>query len=252
MAHNTAIVVPARLDSRRLAHKVLAPIGGRPLLLHTLEMARRAEIGPVYVATGDPIVAETAINGGFCVLPTPRELPSGTHRVAYAARALSPEIDVVVNVQADEPMLCVETLGRVAHCARDWDLATAVCRLTAEEWRQHSVVKALVDQNGEARWFTRARVPARLQAQDEAGVQAFLDATTSIRRHLGIYGLRRERLADWANQTPTLLAETAGLEQLTALEAGWRVGTVEAPRPLGPAVDTPEDLAQLRLLFEAL
>lgn len=247
------MVIPARLASQRLPQKVLAPIAGQPLLVWTAQMAGRSSVGPerVFIATGEPAVEQAARAHGLQVLRTPVDLPSGTARVAWAARQLPPELRRVINVQADEPLLDPTTIDRLVHLLADgWDLVTAVCELEVAEWRSPSVVKAVVDVRGEARWFTRAPIPHRLVDQGDAAVEQALGAMPELGRHLGVYGFQRATLTRWEEASGHPVAEQAGLEQLGALASGWRMGAVRVGRPTGPAVDTPADLAEVRRVLD--
>ncbi len=249
-----AVVIPARLASVRLPRKVLASIAGRPLLWWTADAAARSCVGPanVYIATGDDAVHAAAEAHGLHVLRTPQELPSGTARVAAAAQQLPAHIDKIINVQADEPLLDPAAIDHVvSELAKDWELVTTVCAIKVREWRSPAVVKAVVDRCGEARWFTRAPVPQRLQNRSDEEVRGELDRLPEICRHLGVYGFKRSSLARWTEASGHAIAELAGLEQLDALCVGWRMGAVRVRRPRGPAVDTPADLEAVRALLQA-
>lgn len=249
---SVAVIIPARLASVRLPRKVLAPIAGRPLLWWTADAAARSCVGPgnVFIATGDAAVQVAAEAHGLSVLWTPQELPSGTARVAVAAQQLPARVEKVINVQADEPLLDPAAIDQVvAALAEDWELVTTVCAIEVGEWRSAAVVKAVVDRCGEARWFTRAPVPQRLQSKSDEEVRGELERLPEICRHLGVYGFKRSSLSRWPEASGHPIAELAGLEQLGALSVGWRIGAVNVPRPRGPAVDTPADLDAVRALL---
>jgi len=245
-----AVVIPARLASQRLPRKVLADIAGRPLLSWTAAMAGRSCAGPsnVFVATGDAAVEQAALGEGLQVLRTPVDLPSGTARVAWASRLLPEDVRWVINVQADEPLLDPAAIDAVVRVLADgrWDMATTVCAIAVDEWRSGEVVKAVVDRCGEARWFTRAPVPHRLIDLDDGRLEDALQGLPEVRRHLGVYGFDRSSLLRWGEAGGTAVAALAGLEQLGALSAGWRIGAAFVDRPSGPAVDTPGDLLAVR------
>lgn len=252
---DVAVVVPARRASTRLPDKLLADLGGLPVLARTLQaiVGSRVPRGQVYVATGDPELAAVAARAGVAVLSTPRELPSGSHRVAHACRALPPGVRWVVNVQADEPLLDPTTVDALIDArSPTLHLITAACPLTAEEWRAPHTVKAVVAASGRALWFERAPVPHRLARRPDAEVAAWLATRPHIRRHIGVYAYPRDRLDAWLALPPCPEAEVAGLEQLAPLLAGWAVQVVAVPRPRGPAVDTAADLAAARALFSEL
>lgn len=251
-AHDVAVVVPARLASTRLPDKLLATVGGRPVLAWTLRALQASTLPAdrLFVATGDPPLADVARSMGVSVLPTPRDLPSGSHRVAVASTALPAAVSWVVNVQGDEPLLDPHTLEAVvAQCHPPADIVTAVCPLTPDEWRTPSTVKAIVDSTGRALWFTRSPLPHRLASASPTRIASFLASASGPRRHLGLYAFRRDRLEAWLALPPSPMATAAGLEQLAALHAGWHVHTAEVDRPRGPAVDTAADLEAVRAVL---
>ncbi len=249
------MVVPARLASTRLPEKLLQPISGRPLLARTLDVLRTLPLpeGHLAIATGDEPIRTLGDQLGVPVLPTPRELPSGTHRVALASAALPPAVRWVINVQGDEPLLDPSVLpAMLAVRTSTVDMMTAACPLTEPEWLDPHTVKAILDVHGRAMWFTRAPEPYRLRqlaAPDRATALARLP---HIQRHLGVYGFRRNKLAQWPALSNSGLAAASGLEQLTALAAGWTIQIATVPRPIGPAVDTPADLQVVRSLFASM
>lgn len=246
-----AAIVPARVGSTRLPGKLLADLHGIPVLVHTVRAAQAA-LGEdhVWVATADEAVVEVAACWGIAVLRSSAEPTCGTDRVAEVVHQLG-DYTVVVNVQGDQPHVRPHTIRACADAVTDTtDLATAVCPITRQEWARPSVVKALVDRTLTARWFTRAPVPHRgLHSEDDLLTELLGDeGFSSVRRHLGVYAFRRDAIERWPTLPPSPLARLAGLEQLRAVEAGWTIRAVPVPRPLGPAVDTPEDLAALQAL----
>ena len=247
-----AVVVPARLASTRLHEKLLQPIAGRPLLARTLDALQTLPLpeGHLAVATGDPPIRRLATQLGVRVLATPRDLPSGTHRVAVASASLPPSVRWVINVQGDEPLLDPAVV-HAAMAARTptADGVTAACPLTESEWLDPDTVKAIVDAHGRAMWFTRAPEPYRLRNLSPADRRPTLAGLPNIQRHLGIYGFRRDKLAQWPMLPDSPLAVASGLEQLAPLAAGWTFQVATVPRPIGPAVDTAADLEAVRSLF---
>ena len=227
-------IIPARLASTRLPGKVLASIGGRPMLLWVVDAARRARrIDAVYVATGDDAVAAACAAVGQPVLRTRADLPSGTDRVAAAATQLG--ADIVVNVQADEPTVSPQSLDALVGVFSDpgVDFASLMTALQPHERQDPHRVKVWCTPVGDARLFRR----------DEGG-----DA--EARLHLGIYAYRRHRLQAFARLPPSPLERAHRLEQLRALEQGWPIRMVETSWR-GLAVDTPADLARARRYFDA-
>ncbi|WP_376098060.1 3-deoxy-manno-octulosonate cytidylyltransferase [Roseomonas sp. CCTCC AB2023176] len=244
---NPIVIIPARLAATRLPGKPLAEIAGRPMILHVLERAREAGIGPVAVAAGDAeIVAAVEAAGGTAV-HVPDDVPSGTDRVERAARILDPgrRHDVVVNLQGDFPTLDPAALQAVLEPLADpaTDIGTLVCPIADEaELRTDSFVKcacAFRDvEGGAARvapalYFSRAPVPS---------------GEGPHWHHIGIYAFRRGAIERFVALPASALEQRERLEQLRALEAGMRIGAARvAHGPFG--VDTPEDLERARRII---
>ncbi|HEX9204304.1 MAG TPA: 3-deoxy-manno-octulosonate cytidylyltransferase [Candidatus Deferrimicrobiaceae bacterium] len=235
-----AVVIPARYGATRLPGKPLAEIDGRPMIWYVWDKARRAETpARVVVATDDERIARAVRGfGGEAVMTSP-DCPSGTDRVAEAARGMDEE--VIVNLQGDEPMMHPSVIDAVAA-----PLVTdpAVLMSTAallqddpEEYGRPSVVKVVVDARGDALYFSRSPIPHyRDTSPRETGA-----GTGRYRKHLGIYGYRREFLFRVAALAPSSLEEAERLEQLRVLENGYRIRVVDVAHD-SVGVDTPEDL----------
>jgi 3-deoxy-manno-octulosonate cytidylyltransferase (CMP-KDO synthetase) len=234
------IVIPSRLASTRLPGKPLADIHGRPMIVHVLERAREADIGPVAVACADAAIAE-AIRavGGIAVMTDPT-LPSGSDRVHAALAVLDPQgaHDVVVNLQGDLPTIPAVQLRAVVTPLSDpaIDIATLVAPITdPAEAALSSVVKAACafDRGravSPALYFSRAAIPA---------------GEGPLWHHIGVYAYRRQALARFVALPESPLERREKLEQLRALEAGMRIACARVDHaPFG--VDTPEDLLRAR------
>lgn len=239
MVLNPIVLIPARLGSTRLPGKVLADIGGKPMIAHVLERARAAGLGPVAVACGEARVAEQVEKfGGIAVLTEP-DLPSGSDRICAALRSLDPagKHDVVVNLQGDLPSIAPSYLATVLKpLAHGYDIGTLVAAITTEAERNApSVVKcacAFADgaEVALALYFSRNLIPS--------GEGPFW-------HHIGIYAYRRAALERFVSLPPSPLEQREKLEQLRALEAGMRIGAARvAEAPFG--VDTAEDLERAR------
>ena len=241
MARLQAIgIIPARYGSTRLPGKPLALIAGQPLVWHVVERARAAKrLSRVLVATDDERILEAVRRrGGEAVLTSPDHL-SGTDRVAEAARGC--DADIILNVQGDEPLLEVDAIDRlVALFDDDPELPLATLRRPAEaaDMGNANVVKVVCDARGRALYFSRAGIPHRRG-----------DAAAGRWAHIGVYAYRREALFAFAALPPAPLEREEGLEQLRAIEAGWRI-QVEAATGTFLGVDTPEDLERARQILE--
>lgn len=233
-------IIPARLASTRLANKVLLPIGGRPMIawVHAAAAATPG-IDAVYVATASPEIERACQGFGAEVLRTGAGHPSGTDRVAFAARGL--DASVVLNVQADEPTLTPAVLGALVAAFDDpaVRIASLMTRATPPEMSDPDTVKVVCAANGDALYFSRASVPFGRDPEAAAGI---------ARIHLGVYGFRADALAAFAAAAPAPLERAEGLEQLRALHHGWPMRMVEVEWR-GVGVDTARDLARARALL---
>jgi 3-deoxy-manno-octulosonate cytidylyltransferase (CMP-KDO synthetase) len=238
---NPLVLIPARMASTRLPGKPLAEIAGRPMILHVLDRAREADVGPVAVAACDPEVADIVRDAGGRVVMTDPQLPSGSDRVHAAARLLDPDgsHDVVINLQGDLPALPPSDLREALVPLRDpeCDIATLVTPVTsAEEAAASSVVKAACAfppgaATTRVLYFSRVAIPW---------------GEGPLWHHVGVYAYRRAALSRFVALPESALERREKLEQLRALEAGMRIGCAQvAQAPFG--VDTPEDLERVRV-----
>jgi 3-deoxy-manno-octulosonate cytidylyltransferase (CMP-KDO synthetase) len=247
-------VIPARFASTRLPGKPLSLIHGKTLIERVHERTRAARcLDRVIVATDDERIASAVrAFGGEVVLTSPSH-PTGTDRLAEAARAL--EAKIVVNVQGDEPMLDPAGIDAVAEALlADEALPIATLSLplhSVDEMLSTSVVKVVSDARGDALYFSRAPIP-HLRLGNSADIrQAAARAVASglARKHVGLYAYRRDALLRFAALPPSPLERAEGLEQLRALENGIRIRVVPIIGEGGLAVDTPEDLERVRALL---
>jgi len=241
------VVIPARYASTRLPAKMLAPVGGRPLVQWVWERARASGASRVIVATDDERIRAAAAAFGAECLMTAAAHASGTDRVAEVARRLqfAPEA-IVVNVQGDEPLVDPGLIARLAGALdgdRDADLATAVAPIGSVE--DPNCVKALQDAAGRALYFSRAPVPWPRDAAP-GGRPARIEGAW---RHIGLYAYRVAGLARFAALAPAPLERIERLEQLRALENGMRIRVITLAAAPPPGVDTLEDLERVRALL---
>ncbi|MBV9654524.1 MAG: 3-deoxy-manno-octulosonate cytidylyltransferase [Acetobacteraceae bacterium] len=237
------VIIPARMASARLPGKPLAPIAGRPMILHVLDRGREAEIGPVAVAAAEAEIATVVREAGGVATLTDPDLPSGSDRVLAALQTLDAgeAHDIVVNLQGDLPTIPPAFLraavAALAHSTAD--IATLVAPIESEaELRAPSVVKAACafpegQSVAPALYFSRAPIPS---------------GDGPHWHHIGIYVYRRAALARFVALPPSPLELRERLEQLRALEAGMRIVCARVDHaPFG--VDTPDDLARIRQAF---
>lgn len=241
-----AIILPARYESSRFPGKALAELAGRPLIEWVYERALRVRGADlVAVATDDARIARSVEAFGGTALMTRRDAPTGTDRVAEAARELA--YDIVVNLQGDEPIVpdgLVEALVSLVRSAGA-DMATACHEIRdPAEMENPNAVKVVMDDSGRVRYFSRSPIPygAWRDLHGRAGerFQAY--------RHIGVYAYRKEALVRFASAPPSGLEQREGLEQLRALDLGMDVRiTVSTERTAG--VDVPADIINIEKML---
>lgn len=210
---------------------------------------RRASEAPgvdaVVVATDDTRVAEAVRAFGGTVQMTRADHATGTDRIAEVARDLTATI--VVNVQGDEPLIEPEMIAEVIRpLLSDPDIPMATVRRRIEDAADYinpSVVKVVVDRREDALYFSRAPIP---HVRSGSPHNPPADTAAATFKHIGLYAYRREFLLTFAAlpQTPLEIAES--LEQLRALEHGYRIRTIQTQYD-SIGVDTPEDLERVRV-----
>jgi len=247
------VVIPARLHSSRLPGKVLAPIAGKPMVVHVAERARESGARRVSIATDHPDVARAVEQHGFEALMTSAAHATGTDRIAEAVERLGLGAgDIVVNVQGDEPLIepgLVRAVAELLAATPEAAIATACHAIRdAAEFFNPNVVKVVLDHAGFARYFSRAPVP---WARD-----GFAASTSSLpdglpcQRHIGVYAYRVAFLRVYPKLAQSPLERFEALEQLRALWHGYAIAVaVRQDAPL-PGVDTPEDLERIRAVFD--
>jgi 3-deoxy-manno-octulosonate cytidylyltransferase (CMP-KDO synthetase) len=247
-------IIPARFAATRLPGKPLSDIHGRPMIQHVYERARRARtVNRVLVATDDErILSAVRGFGGEAVMTSPAHA-SGTDRIAEAAAGLT-DASVVINVQGDEPMLDPRAVDAVVRAFDDPAVQMATVSLPLRDpadMAAPAVVKVVTDARGDALYFSRSPIPS---VRDAGGMAAGAEAAVKqglARRHVGLYGYRRDALLRLAAWPPSALERAEGLEQLRAMHNGMRIRVVAMDGESGVAVDTPEDLERVRALLAA-
>ena len=241
--HNPIVLIPARMASLRLPGKPLADIAGRPMIVHVLERAEAAAIGPVVVACAEPAIADAVESAGGRAVLTRPDHASGSDRIFEALQAIDPagRHDAVVNLQGDLPTLApalpAQALALLAD--PDVDVGTLAAEIADPAERSDpNVVKAVVScqpgsTQGRALYFTRATAPS---------------GEGPLWHHIGLYAYRREALARFVALPPSPLERRERLEQLRVLEDGMRIEVAFVDTvPLG--VDTPAQLARAQALL---
>lgn len=240
------VIIPARLASSRLPNKPLADLAGKPMVVRVAERAALSGALQVVVACDDVQIQEACAAHGVRALLTRSDHPSGSDRLAEAARQLAlPDEAIVVNVQGDEPLIAPTMISACAQALaaqEDCPMATVAHAIDdADEFRNPNVVKLVTDAAHRALYFSRAPIPwwrdAPVPASPHPG---------AVWRHVGLYAYRSHFLQEFPRLAPSPLEHIESLEQLRVLWHGHRIAVHISPERPGPGVDTPEDLARVR------
>ena len=244
-SHPTAFIVaiPARYAASRLPGKPLRLLGGEPLVVHVARRALAAGASEVWVATDDERIREALESTEVRVAMTSPAHASGSDRLAECADIAGWSDDaLVVNLQGDEPFAPPAGIRAVADALAGTgaDMATLAVPITETATLfDPNAVKLVRAANGDALYFSRAPIPwhrdAFAQSRDAMPLGEWL-------RHIGIYAYRAGFLRRFSSMPPGRLEQVESLEQLRALEAGFRIAVALTPEPVPPGVDTPEDL----------
>ncbi len=243
------VVIPARMRSTRLPGKMLADIGGKPLVAWVAERAAASGADEVIVATDHQEIADAVSALGWKVCTTSPSHETGTDRVAEVVTllGLGPD-EIVVNVQGDEPLIDPELIRKVAEelaLRPNASIATAAHPLdSARAFFDPNVVKVVIDTDGYALYFSRAPIPYARDAF--AAGRDELPRDFPAFRHIGIYAYRARFLREYSSLSPTPVERFEALEQLRALGHGHRIAIAFWNEPMEAGVDTHEDLERIR------
>lgn len=240
------VIIPARYDSTRFPGKPLSLLRGKTLIQHVYENSKGAKlINDIIVATDSELIFENVLSFGGKVVMTDRRHNSGTDRIAEVAESM--DCDIVVNVQADEPLIRPEMVDDVISLLDDKraSIGTLIKSITdIEEVLNPNVVKVVFDKDGFALYFSRSPIPyIRDEWEDLSRLTNDVSRFT-VFKHIGIYSYRREVLLSFSRMEQTELEKIERLEQLRALENGMKIKVKETfYETIG--VDTPEDLERV-------
>ncbi|NIM50290.1 MAG: 3-deoxy-manno-octulosonate cytidylyltransferase [Gemmatimonadales bacterium] len=236
-------VVPARLGSTRLPRKPLRLLAGEPLVRLVARRVLELDLGPVVVAADDCQVLEAVASLGVEGVLTSPNHRCGTERVAEVARLPRyAQMDMVLNVQGDEPFVAVEAAVGAVHRVRIGDpVGTAAAPLRAEDVAELHRVKVVVDRAGHALRFSRA-FPA----------SGAWPCEVQVMQHIGVYAYSKQALLRWAALRPVPEELEEGLEQLRPLAYGITVGVAEVGAPPLPGIDTEADLARAEAYMDSV
>jgi len=241
-------IIPARYSSTRLPAKPLVDLCGKPMIQRVYERAWQSKlIGRLIVATDDERIASVVRQFGGEVTLTPPEIRSGSDRVAYAAKSLV-EVDIVVNVQGDEPLIAPEMIDQAIQPLVDDPsilVGTLVRKIdSAKEMLNPGIVKVVLDGSGFAMYFSRSPIP---YARDLPRMEEW-HTHHQYFKHIGLYVYRRSFLLKFAGWDESPLERVEKLEQLRILEHGYRIKTAVTTFDSIP-VDTAEDVERVKKLL---
>lgn len=244
-------VIPARFASTRLMGKPLADIGGKPMIQHTYESVLRSKLlHKIIIAVDDEKVFQVAKGFGAEVMLTPKDIKTGSDRIALVAKKYD-NAQIVVNIQGDEPFisgLMIDQAIEPLLFDKTVNVSTLAKKIESiEELNSSSVVKVVFDYKNFALYFSRSPIPFVRDAKDDNEIFEKAD----IYKHIGLYVYRREDLLKFTQLAPTDLENIEKLEQLRMLENGFRIKIVETEYD-SFSVDTPEDLKRARKIYEMI
>lgn len=241
------IIIPARLASTRLPEKVLLTIAGKPMIRHVYERACESGAERVIVAVDDQRIADAVVGAETCRTSVSHR--SGTERIAEVIDRLGLDAGaIIVNVQADEPLLPPALIRQVATnlAARPSTDVATLCEplASADAVFDPNVVKVVRDRADYALYFSRAPIPwnrARFPRREEWRPGKHF-------RHLGLYAYRADYVRSYVRLPPSGLETSESLEQLRVLAHGGRIHVDVAAAAPGPGIDTEADLDEVRAL----
>lgn len=238
-------IIPARLDSKRFPGKALADIKGKPMIQRVYEQAKKSKIvDAVYVATDSEAIATAIRNMDGDVIMTGNECSSGTDRVAEAARTLNLQDDaVIINIQGDQPVLqaeCLKDLVQPFYATPGLPMATLANSMDNEsEINDPNNVKVIIDAQGFAIYFSRARIPFDRDKKEK--VQYY--------KHIGIYAYSSVFLQQFTKLPVAPLEEIEKLEQLRAVYHGHKIG-ISITSYDSASVDDASDIQKIEAILE--
>ena len=248
------VVIPARYQSTRLPGKVLAEIGGKPMIQWVVEKAQLSGASKVIVATDNDEVEQIVKSFGGEVCKTRSDHQSGTERLAEVMEKYQFNDDeIIVNVQGDEPFIPPENIAQVANNLANQVNVSKVSRMSTlainidsvEEAFNPNAVKVLTDKDGYALYFSRATIP--YDRERYLGNENINSIGEFYLRHVGIYAYRAGFIKDYVNWPTSQLEQIEALEQLRVLYQGENIHVAVAKTNVPvEGVDTPEDLEKAR------
>lgn len=248
------VIIPARYASQRLPGKVLLPIAGHTMLYHVYQAALQAGADSVVIAADHPAVVAEAEKIGAPVCWTAASHHNGTERITAAAEALGyADEDLIVSLQADEPALPPGLIGELAACLQAHPAApmASVCQPFSDVRTLHDshVVKVVLNQQGEAIYFSRAPVPHDREGETIGPEKLEGERASLYYHHIGLYAYRLGFLKQYVRWPVCDLEVLERLEQLRVLFHGHRIQMLITQTPIPGGVDTEADWIKMRQFF---
>ena len=235
---NIVGIIPARYNSSRFPGKPLIDLKGKTMIQRVYEGVKKSQLlTDVVVATDDQRIFDEVIRFGGKVVMTSSTHPSGTDRCGEVADRFT-DIDVVINIQGDEPLVDFRQIDQLAHVFIDNSVTIATLgnkEISLEDINNSNRIKIVVDHQDNALYFSRSAVPNYVNSGDNPLVNY------PFMRHIGLYGYRAETLKQLIQLTPTALEKTESLEQLRWLYYGHKIKVVESEIET-PNIDVPSDV----------
>lgn len=234
-------IIPARFASTRFPGKPLVNIKGKPMIQHVYEQSLKASLQKVVIATDDERIFNAAKSFGAEVLMTRENHQNGTERCAEVMQQIGNNFDACINIQGDEPFINPEQINLVATLLQHKaNIATLVKQIaTSEDLNNPNIVKAVLNKNHEALYFSRYAIPYVRNGNAEDILKH-----GKFYKHIGIYGFQKSVLQELVKLPVSFLEQTESLEQLRWLENGYNI-TVAETNFETIAIDTPEDFQKL-------
>ncbi len=239
------IIIPARLNSSRFANKILVDILGLPMVIKTAKQV--SSLDKVVIATDSQEVIDLAQEYGFDAVMTSSEHNSGTDRINEAVNKLNlDENEIIVNVQADEPFIekevvqaVIDRVSKVKENNEDTMIVSCHKEISSELADDPNHVKVILDENSNAIYFSRAKVPYHRDHYEDS----------SYNGHLGIYGFTKKSLNKFCSLKASKLENIEKLEQLRAIDNGYQIAMVKV-QSKSFGIDTQEDLNNALKIFD--
>lgn len=237
-------MIPARYQASRFPAKLMQDLGGKPVIVRTYEAAVNTQLfDEVYVVTDSEVISEVISAVGGKVIMSKQKHESGSDRIAEAVEDM--EVDIVINVQGDEPFIDAVSLEKIidvfkADTEREIDLASLMTPISEwEEIANPNTVKVIVDNQNFALYFSRSPIPYPRDKEVEA----------TYYKHKGIYAFRKRALMDFKRLPMLTLEAKEKIEAIRFLEYGKKIKMVET-HVTGIEIDTPEDLDRARKVWK--